>query len=127
MVIYVDTSAFIKLYIREDGSEALNSYLLSRNEPLPLWYLHETEFLNALRFKVFLKELKNDAVTKIFELYQSRRKQGIYYQPLLDPVALREKAMALTEHTPELGCRSLDILHVAAALCLQSDIFITFD
>lgn len=33
----------------------------------------------------------------------------------------------MTERTPILGCRSLDILHVAAARLLEAERFITAD
>jgi hypothetical protein len=41
--------------------------------------------------------------------------------------ALRRAADLSREHTPELGCRSLDVLHVACALELDLRSFLTFD
>jgi predicted nucleic acid-binding protein len=52
-MIYLDTSAFIKLYLREDGSAEVNDLVVSQQDPLPVWHLMELEFLNAIRFKVF--------------------------------------------------------------------------
>jgi hypothetical protein len=41
---------------------------------------------------------------------------------------LHDKARQLSDrHTPMLGSRSLDLLHVAAALVLESKIFFSFD
>ena len=52
---------------------------------------------------------------------------GQYHAPYLDPVALHESAIELTSRTPTTGCRSLDILHIAAARLLEAELFVTGD
>ena len=59
--------------------------------------------------------------------YRTRKRAGQYYAPYLDAVALHESALELTGRTPAIGCRSLDILHVAAARLLQAELFVTGD
>ena len=39
MVIYLDTSALLKLYIHEDHSEAVQEWVVSQDDPLPVWDL----------------------------------------------------------------------------------------
>ena len=53
-MIYLDTSAFIKLYLKEDGSEAVHEAVVAQQEPLPVWSVLELELYNAFRFKVFI-------------------------------------------------------------------------
>ncbi len=60
-MIYLDTSAFVKLYLSEDGSAQVHGTVVAQSEPLPVWHLMELEFYNALRFKVFLSEMKQTA------------------------------------------------------------------
>jgi predicted nucleic acid-binding protein len=126
-MIYLDTSAFIKLYLAEDGSEEVHGLVVAQREPLPVWSLLELELLNALRFKVFLEELKADDVERVISLYFERKRSGQYFAPNLDPIALHELSLQMTTRTPVLGCRALDILHVAAARLCDAGLFITAD
>jgi predicted nucleic acid-binding protein len=126
-MIYLDTSAFIKLYLQEDGTAEVHRLVVGQQEPLPVWSLMELEFLNALRFKQFLAEMKPDQVERVISLYLERKRGGQYFVPLLDPVALHEVCLRLTLKTPTTGCRSPDILHVAAAGLCNATLFVTAD
>ena len=126
-MIYLDTSAFIKLYLKEDGSEAVHEVVVAQQDPLPVWSVLELELHNAFRFKVFIGELTEQSADGLLAMYRTRKRAGQYHVPYLDPVALHESALELTSRTPTLGCRSLDILHVAAARLLQAELFVTGD
>lgn len=126
-MIYLDTSAFIKLYLHEEGSAEVHGLVVAQQDPLPVWYLTELEFLNALRFKVFLAEMCPDEVERLISLYLDRKRSGQYFAPLLDPIALHELSLQLTVKTPTTGCRALDILHVAAARLCDVTLFVTAD
>lgn len=126
-MIYLDTSAFIKLYLHEVGSAEVHALVISQQEPLPVWPFMELEFLNALRFKVFLCEMSTDDVQHIISLYHDRKRGGQYFAPHLDPIALHELSLQMTERTPIIGCRALDILHVAAARLCDASAFVTAD
>ena len=126
-MIYLDTSAFIKLYLQEDGSAEVHGLVVAQREPLPVWHFMELEFLNALRFKVFLAELNPDDVERVISLYLDRKRNSQYFAPHLDPIALHELSLQMTIRTPTLGCRALDILHVAAARLCESTLFVTAD
>lgn len=126
-MIYLDTSAFVKLYLAEDGSDEVHRLVVAQREPLPVWSFLELEFLNALRFKVFLAELQSGDVERIISLYLERKRGGQYFAPYLDPIALYELSLQMTVRTPTLGCRALDILHVAAARLCDAAMFVTAD
>ena len=54
--------------------------------------------------------------------------EGRYIQAdLLWRAALKRAGDLSRKHTPALGCRSLDVLHVASALELERKNFLTFD
>lgn len=126
-MIYLDTSAFIKLYLREEGSTEVHGLVVAQRDPLPVWNLMELEFVNALRFKVFLAEMTSEDADRLIELYRDRRRSGQYFAPHLDQVALHELCLRMTGRTAAMGCRALDILHVAAARLCNASLFITAD
>jgi predicted nucleic acid-binding protein len=126
-VIYLDTSAFIKLYLRERGSVEVHGLVVAQQDPLPVWHLVELEFINALRFKVFLGDMTTEDVDRLIDLYRDRRRNGLYHAPHLDPIALHELSVHMTGRTPVTGCRALDILHVAAARLSGAEHFVTAD
>lgn len=126
-MIYLDTSAFIKLYLREPGSEQVHGLVVAQAEPLPVWYLLELELINALRFKVFLHEMSDENADVLIALYYERKSGGQYFVPSLDPIALHELSLQMTARTPATGCRALDILHVAAARVCDAGLFVTAD
>lgn len=126
-MIYLDTSAFIKLYIREEYSKSVNDAVTSQDEPLPFCFLHRVEMRNALNLKLFREEITTEDVDRLIQLMQDRLQAGIYASPHLGLSELTSTAVELTRHTSKLGCRSLDILHVAAAKLLKPDQFVTFD
>ena len=126
-MIYLDTSAFVKLYLREEGSAEVHGLVVGQQEPLPVWHFLELEFQNALRFKVFLSEMSSDEVDRIISLYLDRKRGGQYFAPSLDPIALHELSLQMTTRTQTIGCRALDILHVAAARLCNATLFVTAD
>jgi len=125
--IYLDTSALIKLYIIEDGSVSVDKIISEHATPLPIWDLHIIEFHNALKLKVFREELQEKEALHLSILFKERKKAGIYYTPELDRADHTELCLNYTNFSAELGCRSLDIMHVAAATLFKADQFITFD
>lgn len=126
-MIYLDTSAFIKLYLQEEGSAEVHGLVVAQTDPLPVWHFLELELVNALRFKVFLSEMSPEEVQRLISLYLDRKRGGQYFVPHLDPVALHELSLQMSVRTPAIGCRALDILHVAAARLCDAGIFVTAD
>jgi predicted nucleic acid-binding protein len=126
-MIYLDTSAFIKLYLQEEGSAEVHGLVVSQADPLPVWHFLELELFNALRFKVFLSEMSPEEVQRLISLYLDRKRGGQYFSPHLDPAALHELSLQMSVRTPAIGCRALDILHVAAARLCDAAMFVTAD
>jgi len=127
MILYLDTSAFIKLYILEPGSDSVNALVTTHATPLPIWDLHQIEFYNALSLKVFRDELRPEEAETLIDHFSLRRKDRVYYSPPLDRKELTDLCLQLTMHSRKIGCRSLDIMHVAAAKLFSIGKFITFD
>ena len=126
-MIYLDTSALIKLYIHESGSAEVQALLASQSTPLPVWELHEMELVNALRLKVFWKEISEADADAQIAHFNRRQSSGLYFMPEIGRSDLLDRYLQLSARTSDLGCRTLDILHVAAAVVLKIGIFMTFD
>ena len=126
-MIYLDTSALIKLYLLEEGSEEVDRIVMGQDEPLPVWELQEAELVNALRLKVFWKDIELSDSEKLLDEFQKRKQRGFYFYPELDRSQLLPGFYKLSEHTRELGCQTLDIMHVNCALQIQAEQFVSFD
>lgn len=126
-MIYLDTSALIKLYLLEDGSEEVSRIVTGQDHPLPVWELQEVELINALRLKVFRKELGKADANRQIDLFFARKASGQYFYPPISRSDLLAEFQKTGQWTVEIGCRTLDLMHVACALHIKADAFITFD
>lgn len=98
-----------------------------QRHPLPVWEIQQMELINALRLKVFWKEITLDEAERQISLFKDRRRRGLYYQVDIDRLELSETFERLSLQTVRNGGRTLDILHVACALVLGANHFLTFD
>ena len=126
-MLYLDTSAFLKLYLKEHGSEAVQRLIAGQRHPLPVWEIQQMEMINAMRLKVFWKEISLAEAERQISLFKDRRRRGLYYQADIDRLELLETFERLSLQTVRNGGRTLDILHVACALVLGASQFLTFD
>ena len=127
-MIYIDTSVIVKLYFKEDYSREASDWLKANNEAIPLTKFHELEFINAIQLKQFRNEIKQEESDNILSKLEEHEKRGIFFRPLLDWSAVFNNAINISrKHTSVTGSRYLDILHVAAALTISTDRFLTLD
>lgn len=126
-MLYLDTSALLKLYIREAGSEAVQARVAAQDLPLPVWEMQEAELVNALRLKAFWKEITPEQAEGQIKLFEDRKRRGLYVFPEIQRGALMQTFRRLSEETPRLGCRTMDIFHVACAVEIAATAFISFD
>ena len=127
-MVYVDTSVIVKLYIKESLSAEAANWLKKNNEAVPLTRVHELEFINALQLKRFRSEITRDEVLSIVSRFSEHEKAGIFYRPQLDWPKVFNDAIDLSKkYTVKVGARSLDILHVASALSIGAEKFLTVD
>lgn len=126
-MIYLDTSAFLKLYVREADSDLVQELVTRQKDPLPVWEFQQVEMINALHLKVFWKEISTDDASRLLALFDQRMRRGQYYCPRIDRAELMLTFRSLAKLTPETGCRTMDILHVACAMQISPERFISFD
>ena len=125
-MIYLDTGCLLKLYYPEPESPRIVK--LVSGKTIAFVALHELELSNALELKVFRTEATSAQTRMTSALVEEDARAGILYRPSLiwDDV-LSEATLMAKAHTPALGCRSLDILHCAAAHSLSATSFVTTD
>ena len=126
-MLYLDTSALLKLYLREDSSDWVQTQVEGQSDPLPVWELQEAELTNALRLKVFWGDITGTQAEAQLAHFRSRKERGQYFFPDLDRAALMERFRLLARHSMKLGTRTLDVMHVACACEIQTEGFISFD
>ena len=127
-MVYVDTSVIVKLYIKEEYSRDASVWLKKNNDAIPLTSFHELELINIIQLKQFRSEITLDEARLIMSRFEEHEISGIYYRPQLNWSAIFIHAIDLSKkHSPSIGSRSLDILHVASALSISADRFLTVD
>ena len=121
------------LAIRSDGLNRINHlgrYAIPRSltaQSGKAW-LHALEIRNALRLKRHRKELTESQLRGALRSLQDDIDSGFLGAEDQDLHELFVQAESLSaEHTVSTGVRSLDVLHVAAALILMTDEFVSFD
>lgn len=125
---YVDSSALRQLYAHDKHSAALSAWRLKHPGALGVTRFSRVELVNSMAaavprrhlseadFQDFIGDLATDFAA------QRLRLVDVPWRAVLDSAADLSRL-----HTPALGTRSLDVLHVASALELKARWFVTYD
>lgn len=138
MRVYADTSFLVKLLTEEPGTAAAVADYRSLGRPSIFFLpLHGLEVANAIRQRAFhlrrsvpsseraAIKREREAALALLKKFISR---GVFVECSVDMDGAIDVARALSErHTERLGCRGFDLLHVALALELKCEAFLTAD
>lgn len=125
--LYLDTGALVKLYIVEAGSEFVQEKARLA-DCLPLNPLQELELRNALLAGHGRGWIAREALNGTLENLEEDIRTGYFSKESPDWGFLWKRAGVLAKHhTPGLLCRTLDVLHVAAAEASEVDEVVTGD
>jgi hypothetical protein len=126
--IYADTSFFVSLYISDANSERADVWRRINPVALDFTGFHRVEFRNAISLAVFQKRLSPMQAQSAWSNVRRDLEVGVLAsRPDIWTKVLQEGESLVQHHTPVIGCRTLDILHVAAALVLDATDFLSFD
>ena len=117
MSLYYDSGVLVKLYVREESSETIVRFLAARAEAVLLNTLHELEIRNALRLKRFRDESDDGRLAASMAMLASDFTAGRLIRSHVDwpPVHVEAERLSAAM-SAETGVRTIDLLHVAAAL-----------
>lgn len=128
MKIYADTSVLFSLYVTDASSPKADAWRQANPIPLDFTGFHRVELRNALGLAVFQQRVTPAEAQAAWQAVEQDLAAGL----LVAKSDLWEKLVPAAErlaeqHTPAIGSRSLDILHVAAALVSGATDFCTLD
>jgi predicted nucleic acid-binding protein len=125
--VYADTSFLVSLYSPDANSVlATRTMQVSQGDRL-LTTLAELEFINALQLRIFRKELSNDQAKSALQTLESDLQNRVFQLIPLPGQAFERARQLSMQTTAQLGTRTADLLHVAAALELNVDYLYSFD
>ena len=124
---YFDAGALAKLYIVEEGSDFVQKKARAARE-MPLNELQETELRNAIHAATGRGTISTEAGTAALTYFENDIREGVLSMESPDWPAVWKRASHLARlHTAKILCRTLDILHVAAAEHCEAELFVTGD
>lgn len=127
-VIYADPSALARLYLHQTGSREMVAWRARNPGALPLTHHGRMEVVNAIAQGAFRGDLSAEkAVAAQGFLAEDFAAGQLRQVDILWRAALNRTAELSQVHTPKLGTRASDVLHVACALELKLKHFLTFD
>jgi predicted nucleic acid-binding protein len=125
---YADPSALLKLYLNEPESRAMAAWRAKLSGPLAVTHHGRIELINGISLAAHRRFLSDAALAAALAALDDDFETGRYRQTdLLWRSALKRAGELSRKHTPALGTRSLDVLHVASALELGLRRFVSFD
>ena len=126
---YADASFIVALYLQQESSKAATAFMQRHGEPLPFTPWHRLEVRNAIRLSVFHGLIDaSQSKSQLKQLDVDLQDETLLVHTPIDWVAVLREAENLGAGKSEtLGCRSGDLFHVAAAVELGCDQFLTFD
>ena len=126
--IYADPSALLKLYVHQPESIVMSAWRGRLKGALAVTLHGRVEIVNGICLAAFRSYLTAEAMSDALISFEEDFAEGRYFQAdLLWRAALKRAGELGRKHTASIGCRSLDVLHVASALELELKNFLTFD
>jgi predicted nucleic acid-binding protein len=126
--LYIDPRALLKLYLKEPESRAMARWRAKIDSPVVVTHHGRVELNNGICLAAYRGILTKEQSIAALAALDDDFEQGRYTQAdLLWRATLKRAADLSRERTRSLGCRSLDVLHIASAIELGLKHFVTFD
>ena len=128
MEIYLDTSLLAKIYVPEEDAAERTEFLKEYNRAIEINFLQETELKNAFSLKFFRKEISLSELNYLTKKVGADIESGALIRVNVTWSLIFAEACNLSnKFTGKIGCRTMDILHVAAAYVNEAQYFLTGD
>lgn len=123
--LYLDSSALVKLYVREPETAELSAFVRKYAPPLPFTSLHELELTHALERRREEGDITTIGLNQITGALDKDLTQGVLARPGTEWPGIFARAIHLLRQ--HRGLRSLDALHIGHALESGAVWFVTYD
>jgi predicted nucleic acid-binding protein len=126
---YADSGFVVSLYLTTEGTSArARSEVKRAGRPVLLSPLSLLEIRNALNFGINRSEITSDQRDAVLAEIDTQIEAGFFRLVEASQSSIYTKAQELSnKHTPTIATRSLDLMHLAAALLSAARTFLTFD
>ena len=126
MIVYPDTSFIVSLYLPDRHSQDAERRLV-RRPLLCMTPLHRAEWTHAIAQHVFRHEISASEAQQVYKAFERDRADGLWEETALSEAIFETCVELARRYAARLGVRTLDTLHVAAALELKAQEFWTYD
>lgn len=117
----------MSLYLPDVHSAEAAAHIENDGNNIVVSSLCALEVVNAIHLRGFRNERTPVQVSESIAAFKSDLKEGIFLSVPVPPLAWDTALNLSGFHTPMLGTRSIDILHIATALAIKAAAFVTFD
>jgi predicted nucleic acid-binding protein len=128
MSTFCDTSFLCALYGRDVHTAKANLFMAQHGQPLQITQLVDYEFAGGIRHRLFRHAIIRAEANAMEADYAADLEAGLLLLVTTHLSEIVKLAKKITHARTETGgYRSFDILHVASALYLGANTFLTFD
>ena len=126
---YADSGFVVSLYLTTEGTSMQARKEVKRaSKPILLSPLSLLEIRNALNFGINRGEITRGQRDAVLSEIEAQIEKGFFRMVEASQSSIYAKAQELSNtHTPTTATRSLDLMHLAAALLSGTRAFLTFD
>jgi hypothetical protein len=117
----------VSLYVPDANSAEAARRMQQLPLPVLITPLGELELVNAVQLRLFRKELRLSEARAARAAFSADLHGGVFAMQALSEEMFVNAIQLASRWTAGISTRSLDIIHVAAAVALRADMFHTFD
>ncbi len=126
-MIYLDASVLVSLYCPDANSAPATAMLRQTRDSMALSLLAELETVNAIGLRVFRKQMSRAQAAISLQSFEADLRSAVFQLTPLPETALHRARDLSRTYAPRIGIRTVDLLHVAAALELGAQKLYSFD